>query len=188
MSGGAGNITNEPLFVNEVGGEFHLQTNSPCINAGLNDYAPGATDLDGNPRIVGGTVDMGAYEFQFPTSVISYQWLQYYGLPTDGSADYAESDGDGMNNWQEWIAGTNPTNAASILSLQVPVFAAGGVTLTWSSVTNRAYFVERATNLLNQPAFSPLQTNIPGLPGTTSFTDTSPPESGPALYRVGVQQ
>ena len=36
-------------------------------------------------------------------------------------------------------------------------------------------------------AFSPLQTNIPGLPHTTNFTDTSPLVSGPAYYRVGVQ-
>ena len=65
--------------------------------------------------------------------------------------------------------------------------APSSVTLTWSSVTNRAYFVQRATNLVNQPAFSLLQTNIPGRPGTTSFTDTNPPVSGPAFYRIGVQ-
>jgi hypothetical protein len=60
--GGIGNITNAPLFVNETGGDLHLQTYSPCVNAGTNSYAGAAVDRDGNPRIVGGTVDIGAYE------------------------------------------------------------------------------------------------------------------------------
>src|ERR1017187_1678066 len=50
-----GNFTNAPLFVDQAGGDFHLQTNSPCINAGLNAYASGASDLEGHPRISGGT-------------------------------------------------------------------------------------------------------------------------------------
>ena len=62
-AGGSNNITSEPLFVNLAGGDLHLQPTSPCINAGLNASAPGPVDLDGNPRIVGGTVDMGAYEW-----------------------------------------------------------------------------------------------------------------------------
>ena len=62
---GVGNITNAPLFVDTNGwSNLHLRTNSPGINAGNNDYVTTATDLDGNPRIAGGTVDMGAYEFQ----------------------------------------------------------------------------------------------------------------------------
>jgi hypothetical protein len=63
---GIGNITNAPLFVDEANGDLRLQPNSPCINAGNNSYVTSATDLDGNPRLSGGTVDIGAYEYQWP--------------------------------------------------------------------------------------------------------------------------
>ena len=59
-----GNIVADPLFVDGVHGDYHLQTNSPCINAGLNDLVVGETDFYGDPRIVGGRVDMGASEFR----------------------------------------------------------------------------------------------------------------------------
>jgi hypothetical protein len=105
---GFGNITNAPLFVDYAGGKLRLQSNSPCINADLNDYAPGPTDLDGNTRIVRGTVDIGAYEFQGPDSVISYAFLQGYCLSTGGSVDATDLDADGHTTWQEWRCGTYP--------------------------------------------------------------------------------
>ncbi|HWV98768.1 MAG TPA: immunoglobulin domain-containing protein [Candidatus Acidoferrum sp.] len=67
LASGSGNFTSDPLLVDFNGGDYHLQTNSPCINAGNNAYAVGATDLDGNPRTVGLVVDAGAYELQWPT-------------------------------------------------------------------------------------------------------------------------
>jgi hypothetical protein len=187
LPAGLGNIANDPAFVSD-GGDFHLQSNSPCINAGNNAYAPGSLDLDGNSRIVGGTVDIGAYEYQTPTSVISYAWLQQYGLPTDGSVDYADIDGTGFNVYQDWIAGLNPTNSSSVLAMLAPaaVNNAAGITASWQSVSNILYNLQRSTNLTASSPFITIQSNIVGHAGTTSYTDTSATNNLPYFYRVGV--
>jgi hypothetical protein len=58
--GGEGNIFDNPQFADL---DYGLLYGSPCINKGKNeDWMWGAVDLDVNPRIWGGTVDMGAYE------------------------------------------------------------------------------------------------------------------------------
>ncbi|MDD5676707.1 MAG: choice-of-anchor Q domain-containing protein [Kiritimatiellae bacterium] len=62
---GEGNITNDPAFVNFSGKDYHLSPDSPCINKGINQgWMNDAIDLDGRRRIIEGTVDIGAYEFQ----------------------------------------------------------------------------------------------------------------------------
>jgi hypothetical protein len=189
---GIGNITNAPLLVDLLAGNLRLQPDSPCINAGSNSYLTNSYftnvfDLDGNPRIAGGTVDIGAYEFQNPTSLISYAWLQQYGLPIDGSADFSDSDGDGLNNWQEWRCGTDPTSAQSALRLLSALPSGTNVTVTWQSVAGVTYLLERSTNLVGSPSsFTPIATAIPGQPGTTSYADTGAVGPGPVFYRVGV--
>jgi hypothetical protein len=186
-SGGSGNIGGPPSFADPSSGDFHLQANSPGVDSGFNGSAAVDYDLDGHPRIAGGTVDMGAYEFSRANAVIPLAWLQTYGLPGDGSADFVDSDGDGMTNWQEWICDTNPTNAASFLRCWSVASGGAGAVVKWQSVTTRTYFVQQA--LSGSPAgisFATLATNLSGLPGTTSYTDTNAPGSGAVLYRVGV--
>jgi len=184
-----GGFTNEPLFVNLAGGDYHLQSNSPCINSGNKSYVTTSTDLDGNPRIVGGTVDIGAYEYQTPVSKISYAWLDQYGLPITTNIDTADLDGTGFNVYQDWVAGLNPTNALSVLAMLAPAPTNNlvGLAVSWESVSGITYFLQSSTNLGAKPAFSTIQSNIIGQTGTTTYTDTTATNNGPYFYRVGVQ-
>ena len=68
-----GNIQSDPLFVSFDSGDYHLTGNSPCANTGTNQYSwmTGGIDLDGQPRIRSGTVDMGCFEYIFRGTTIT---------------------------------------------------------------------------------------------------------------------
>ncbi|MBR0225327.1 MAG: fibronectin type III domain-containing protein, partial [Thermoguttaceae bacterium] len=66
---GANQLTydpNQPLFANAEEGDYSLTSGSQAINRGNNEYVSTDVDLAGNARILGGTVDLGAYEFDAP--------------------------------------------------------------------------------------------------------------------------
>lgn len=69
---GTGEIYEPAGFSNPLNGDFHLDENSLCIDAGIDLYPVAVPfDLDGNERITGAAPDIGAYEFSYPNSSVN---------------------------------------------------------------------------------------------------------------------
>lgn len=106
-----GNLDLAPAFADSANGDYHLSAVSPCVNAGTNT-APElpATDMDGDPRIAGGRVDMGAFEFSntdcHPADV-NANWI----LETSEFITYSNA----WRSGQLWSAASNsiPTDYAT---------------------------------------------------------------------------
>lgn len=113
--------------------------------------------------------------------------IAYFGSTTNahGEADY-DWDHDGLNNRQEYWAGTDPTNQDSVLVLM----SAGMVgvakwVLNWQSVTGKTYAIQVSTNLVDG-FHDTSDTNLVATGGSMSRTVTVEQASG-GFYRVGVK-
>ncbi|MEI7947597.1 MAG: S8 family serine peptidase [bacterium] len=133
-----------------------------------------------------GWVDMFSAPLQ---SVLPSSWLLQFGLATDGSADYIDSDNDGLSNWEEWMTGTVPTNRLSLLRIEALTSetGSGGVHIRWQSVPGKYYWVGSCESLTNPIFFTPFVSNVLGQAESTMVLDTRPVASGSRFYRVGTQ-
>ena len=69
-------------------------------------------------------------------------WLAAHGLtaPDFDTAEADDADADGHAAWQEWLAGTDPGDDASVLRMTAfQRLADGRCVVSWSSVSNRVY-------------------------------------------------
>ena len=81
-----------------------------------------------------------------------------------------DPDGDGQNNYAEFLAGTDPNDANSVFKLTGISREGANWRIYWSSVSNRAYTLQRAVNL---SGFTAIETNLPATPPTNSWLDTN---------------
>jgi uncharacterized repeat protein (TIGR02543 family) len=100
----------------------------------------------------------------------------------------ADPDHDGLNNEQEYWAGTIPTNAASCLVLYALTnnpAAPGEYVVWWQSATGRLYTVQAASNLV-VVGFTNIATHLPATPPVNVHTDNVS-SVGCRFYRVQVE-
>ena len=118
-------------------------------------------------------------------------WEDRFALSKTSAADAAlDADGDGASNLNEFLAGTNPTNAASVFHVVSLQRETDSVRLTWSTVGGKSYVVQ--TNGVLSGAFtdlSPLIT-VPGAgESVTNFVDSGAATNASVrYYRVRLGQ
>jgi sugar lactone lactonase YvrE len=111
-----------------------------------------------------------------PPSITSDEWkLAFFGSLTSSlAADNIDADGDGMPNWQEYLAGTNPTNAASCLQFTNASFnSAGlrGIAINWLTAPGKTYTLKSGP-ALNGTNWTVINTNV-GDGNYYQFLDTN---------------
>jgi hypothetical protein len=185
---------NPPLQGSNLVGSirFKIPVNAPKANC----YTVSFANADGAPDL------KTQYNFEtLPASVwiespaprmadfISFDWkTNFFGSATNSLAQAdGDPDGDGVPNWAEYLAGTDPTSALSRLRL----FSAErsqngtqtGIALRWLSASGHKYLVESSNDLRN---WTPLASDLLGTGEVSQVVDTNTTHNV-QFYRVRVE-
>lgn len=114
----------------------------------------------------------------------------YFGVLTavNGATD---RDGDGSKDWQEWTAGTNPTNHLDFFKVGTcrpgpmnPLLGLPSTVFEWPSVPGRTYSIYYAKELETPATVWTLLDQVAGTGGLISYTNAWPDPA--AFYFLGV--
>ncbi len=180
--------SNDTVYINAIG-----------INGGQWDHWSGDTNgvvgLETNMIMV--TMDQSrkiVAHFvggpQFTSHGTPYEWILYYypGTTDYEAQDMEDTDNDGLKTWEEYIAGTDPTNTASVFIILDQGYADGSNRVTFYGTTNSGLTVpfgmRFSTNLISGDWIL-VDHNIPRSSdsGTNVWWHVSPPVGVPAFYR-----
>ena len=127
-----------------------------------------------NTLTAGGTVNFtGNYSFiDVNHNGISDAWeMDYFGSVTTNRTQFTDSDGSGMSDYGKFIAGLNPTNAASkFVFLSVTVQSNRFVQMQWAAIPGRLYQLESSTNFTG---WTPLTDWLQASGSPMSYTATN---------------
>lgn len=143
------------------------------------------------------TISPGALDADGSGLPIAWE-LTYFG--TTGVNPNADPDHDGMSNYQEYLAGTDPNNPNSVfrITAESVFFSSGGLggpggsseaiaTLTWNSVPTRYYYIQ-TTPSLSSPVWTDSGLGLITPTSTSTVRDFADPDAPMRFYRVEAVQ
>jgi hypothetical protein len=154
--------------------------------ASAQSYTVNFVGVDGLPNL------QSQYQLESipPGQITSDEWrMKFFGSTTSAAAqDNADPDGDGVPNWAEYLAGTDPTSASSVLQFSGASSASAGaksINLGWMTAPGKTYVVESSPTL-NGTVWTAVNTSTgDGYGCQVTLTNAS---GGTKFYRISVQQ
>lgn len=121
------------------------------------------------------------------------EWIaRFAGIPAHLRSADGDADGDGADNRREFLAGTDPSDPASVFRMEsgwrpeVTPEGFAGIVIEWSSVSGGRYVVERSSDLGR--AFTRVGEPVPGSGLRTSIRDPEARGPGPFFYRIQLDE
>ncbi len=167
---------NSQAYVPRAGQSFTI-ISAPAIN-GRFSALNGPTGMGGGPAFAlvytpTSVVLQVVADLDSDNNGLPDYWEQQYFHTLTGTSPTADPDGDGMSNLQEFLADTNPTNAASYFHIQsIAPNPGGGIAVSYQSSSNRVYTLYY-TDAFNSGVWSniPTATSVPGTGGLQTLID-----------------
>jgi hypothetical protein len=152
------------------------------FDADLNELASDDDSGQGFFSRIDRTLAAGTYYLKVDGCEADREVGQYDLSVTFSTAD-RDTDGDGMIDSDEVVAGTDPRSASSVLKLVDVRQGTEGLVLRWSSVHNRVYDLDRSTNMARGFDHT-VVSNLNATPPVNVHTDATAVGSGPYYLRV----
>ncbi len=117
-----------------------------------------------------------------PAEKLPDEWkLAFFGSLTDPSAQAdADPNGDGISNWNEYLAGTNPNGLhLQVLDGQWRSDGFNGFTLRWFAGLGKTYAVESSSDLVSWASLA----TVSGTGAVKEYKDLKP-RLGSQYYRI----
>jgi endonuclease/exonuclease/phosphatase family metal-dependent hydrolase len=184
------------LYVNPTSADLAAQipyasnpigTGTPPASLGsavLSQYGTASIPTDGVSigKLVVSDNYAAVYHFLTATPFENWQ-TSYFGSTTNlAAASTADPDNDGMSNWAEFLAGTNPTNSASVFRLAKAEREGDNLRVSWTTGSGRTNVLQRAAGAGS--AFADISTIVTS-GATTNYVDVGAATNASAwFYRV----
>jgi len=111
----------------------------------------------------------------------SWQVLYFGSTNAAAAAPTADPDHDGMSNWAEFLAGTNPTNSASALRITAVAQEGHNLRITWTMGSGKTNVLQRADTLGGASNFTDA-VSILTVGSVTNYLDVGAATNAPARY------